>query len=1016
MASNIYASAVTIYSATPGAGLWLIDCQSTCNTGAGTITLTVTVGGRTIYGAGVAYTKSAGITSVGYPVQVLAAAAEAVTITIQSSNASDTAVTLNTPTAVLQAVNTSQVSGTAQTAKDIGAAVPAYAPGAANGLPIISASGSFLNVANLPQVAAGAALGLPLNDAASKVAAKMAAGDGVDSAALVATVATAGSGLTRIHKVTGNTPRPQINRGLPCTWEFDVADDAQVLSATEHLTNGDFETLTDAGPPANFGTWTETVGSGGQIEAEGVLVHGGSYSAKLTQGTTNTSVMQTIYNLVPGKRYRLTFWTAGDGTHNGRSWIYDPVNVSDVLASAATGVTGATMTQVTRDFVCPNGCRAANLYLHAGTTGESGEISYFDDASVKELYRPVYTVTLTGPDPAITKTAPTPYWHRTAGRYTVSFTPDELGPWMLSCYDYNGDLVYSQSFECVDATVQEHAMGIQNSYKSTVTVWPTVAVVDGTTPTSSISQDTATTYCYVSTRRWVVPYDGLIYGLSFYGYPTTGNLTSLRFFTAALSGGVVRGLSEDLIDLKPVGGSWGTGWQTINFNKPIPARQGDTIGFEVVNKSGSAKIWGAQFAATTNPALSQQTKIKTSALTLAGGTNTWSTWGAGVTDLLGVKILMRPPAIALGGLSLWAGCYDSDSVFADQTPYAYVAAQCPGYLLSQVLGVPVVNCSVGSSWLTQWIGAAGYYIKNIQPLHPAVLLFDTTINDYSADPDHISNEILALDELLALCDSDGVRLVHIETHLCKTINDNGHVVVDEAVMEAVSAWCQANNVLEIPLNFRLCQHSGGTEHAALRRILKTGPGPGGSLPSYNLDDTHATLAGRKAIAMALGNAFRPNAIATRTYMARTSQEEVMPEHPMVVDVGVDGVNLTGVDVAKIGGTTQTGADVGGLVGTVGAAGAGLTAVALTSAYDAAKTAASQTSVTAISTILSGITSLAAWLRGLMRSSAMDATAKSEVNSGGGTYNETTDSLEAQETNSTPVNITSETISVLVEDD
>jgi len=42
----------------------------------------------------------------------------------------------------------------------------------------------------------------------------------------------------------------------------------------------------------------------------------------------------------------------------------------------------------------------------------------------------------------------------------------------------------------------------------------------------------------------------------------------------------------------------------------------------------------------------------------------------------------------------------------------------------------------------------------------------------------------------------------------------------------------------------------------------------------------------------------------------------------------------------------------------------------------------------------GITSLANWLRGLFRKDAMDATAKSEVNSGGGAYDESTDSQEA----------------------
>jgi hypothetical protein len=51
-------------------------------------------------------------------------------------------------------------------------------------------------------------------------------------------------------------------------------------------------------------------------------------------------------------------------------------------------------------------------------------------------------------------------------------------------------------------------------------------------------------------------------------------------------------------------------------------------------------------------------------------------------------------------------------------------------------------------------------------------------------------------------------------------------------------------------------------------------------------------------------------------------------------------------------------------------------------------------VTTILGQLTGITSLASWLRGLFRKSAMDATAKSEVNTGGGTYDEATDSIEA----------------------
>ena len=48
----------------------------------------------------------------------------------------------------------------------------------------------------------------------------------------------------------------------------------------------------------------------------------------------------------------------------------------------------------------------------------------------------------------------------------------------------------------------------------------------------------------------------------------------------------------------------------------------------------------------------------------------------------------------------------------------------------------------------------------------------------------------------------------------------------------------------------------------------------------------------------------------------------------------------------------------------------------------------------LNTFMAGITSLAAWLRGLARKDAMDATAKTELNSGGGAYDEATDSGQA----------------------
>ena len=56
--------------------------------------------------------------------------------------------------------------------------------------------------------------------------------------------------------------------------------------------------------------------------------------------------------------------------------------------------------------------------------------------------------------------------------------------------------------------------------------------------------------------------------------------------------------------------------------------------------------------------------------------------------------------------------------------------------------------------------------------------------------------------------------------------------------------------------------------------------------------------------------------------------------------------------------------------------------------------ARQTTLASILSIFAGITSIGNWLRGLFRPDAMDSTAKAEVNLGGGTFNESTDSLTA----------------------
>jgi hypothetical protein len=67
--------------------------------------------------------------------------------------------------------------------------------------------------------------------------------------------------------------------------------------------------------------------------------------------------------------------------------------------------------------------------------------------------------------------------------------------------------------------------------------------------------------------------------------------------------------------------------------------------------------------------------------------------------------------------------------------------------------------------------------------------------------------------------------------------------------------------------------------------------------------------------------------------------------------------------------------------------------ALTASYTTANTFGKLIGTT-WAAVFAGITSLAAWLRAGLRSSTPDATALSEINTGGGTYSATTDSQQA----------------------
>ena len=165
-------------------------------------------------------------------------------------------------------------------------------------------------------------------------------------------------------------------------YDFDSVDGRiDVYSATNPsiLLNGGFETA--GAMPPTFLNWVDVLGDGA-IANEGVIVHEGADAAKLTAGlTSNTAVVGTI-TVVTGKRYRLRFWTRGDGTYDGRYQLWDNDNAGSIF-TALTGVAGATYLAVVKEFTVPAGCTSIDLYFKCPTT--NGGIAYFDACEVRSM-------------------------------------------------------------------------------------------------------------------------------------------------------------------------------------------------------------------------------------------------------------------------------------------------------------------------------------------------------------------------------------------------------------------------------------------------------------------------------------------------------------------------------------------------------------------------------------------------------------------------------------------------------
>lgn len=156
-----------------------------------------------------------------------------------------------------------------------------------------------------------------------------------------------------------------------------AADAVEALGG-ELLSNVGFETAGGGGADI-WGTWNEGAGDGALAD-ETVLVHGGSHAAKITAGASaNTFVRQQI-TVTPGKLYKLTFWTRGDGTNAGRYGVRDSSTSIWLISVRSTNVSGAVYTQAIAYFVPID----ISVWIWGYCPSANGGIAYFDDYSLKE--------------------------------------------------------------------------------------------------------------------------------------------------------------------------------------------------------------------------------------------------------------------------------------------------------------------------------------------------------------------------------------------------------------------------------------------------------------------------------------------------------------------------------------------------------------------------------------------------------------------------------------------------------
>lgn len=191
-----------------------------------------------------------------------------------------------------------------------------------------------------------------------------------------------------------NTALADIIAYAPTGWSFDgdgySALQSRPLSGTELIANAGFETYTSGGGNETFTDWTNVIQGTANVNADTDNEHGGSACVKLTAtgatgGDTDYAGVSQSFVATGSTEYTLTFWTRGDGTHDGQWSIGDPdiagldgaiIGTSDTLNATTS------WTQVRKTFVTPASTTEVRVRLWSPVEG-SGAYALFDDVSLQ---------------------------------------------------------------------------------------------------------------------------------------------------------------------------------------------------------------------------------------------------------------------------------------------------------------------------------------------------------------------------------------------------------------------------------------------------------------------------------------------------------------------------------------------------------------------------------------------------------------------------------------------------------